>query len=353
VRKLDGYVGRTVLAAICLVLAIIVGLDAIGEFIDEIGDVSETYTFGKVLLYVALRLPGRLYEFIPYAALIGCLTGLGQLAASSELVVMRAAGTSVGRLVWMAMKPALVLAVLGFFMGEYLAPITDQVAQSQRAIAQNPEQALSGKHGLWRREGNTFMHFNAVDGDGVAYGITLLQFDQRQRLQSALRAAQASYRGDHWILEEVHRTEFVSWATRRSDFETLRWDTGITPELLTLEIVAPSQLALADLYRYSRYLSQQGLDSGDYQLALWNKLLQPLAVGALVLVGISFVFGPLRDGTVGFRIFAGVIIGIIFRTTQDLMGPASLVFGFQPLYAALAPILLCAVVGLLLLRRAR
>ncbi len=55
----------------------------------------------------------------------------------------------------------------------------------------------------------------------------------------------------------------------------------------------------------------------------------------------------------GFRIFAGVIVGIVFRTSQDLMGPASLVFGFSPLYAALLPISICMLVGLLLLRRTR
>ena len=73
----------------------------------------------------------------------------------------------------------------------------------------------------------------------------------------------------------------------------------------------------------------------------------------LVLVAISFIFGPLRDGTMGFRIFAGVIVGIVFRTSQDLLGPASLVFGFSPLYAALIPIAVCLLFGMALLQRAR
>ena len=81
----------------------------------------------------------------------------------------------------------------------------------------------------------------------------------------------------------------------------------------------------------------------------------PLALGvaSLVLVAISFIFGPLRDGTMGFRIFAGVVVGIAFRTSQDLLGPASLVFGFSPVYAVMAPILVCAFAGTQLLRRAR
>lgn len=352
-RKLDRYVGWTVFAAIMLVLVIIVGLDAIAAFIDESDNISETYTFAQVAFYVLLTLPGRFYEFIPFAALIGCLLGLGQLATSSELAVMRAAGVSIGRLTWIALKPALLVAVFGFVLGEYLAPRADQLAETRRALAQNPGESFSGRHGVWNREGNTFVHFNAVEANGVVHGITLLQMDGNQRLQSSLRARRGVYHGDFWTMEDVVRTNFSSWETTRDTLDSLRWDTGITPELLSLEVVEPDQLRLADLYRYSRYLQQQGLDADDYQLALWRKLLQPVAIGGLVLVAISFIFGPLREGTMGFRIFAGVIVGIVFRTSQDLLGPASMVFGFPPIYAALVPIIICLAAGLLLLSRAK
>ena len=123
--------------------------------------------------------------------------------------------------------------------------------------------------------------------------------------------------------------------------------------MLTILAVEPGQLRVEDLYRFSRYLQQQGLDSDDYELALWRKVLQPFAIGGLVLVAISVIFGPLREGTMGFRMFAGVLGGIVFSTSQDLMGPASLVFGFPPVYAALVPILICVLAGILLLSRAR
>lgn len=352
-RGLDRYLGRTVVASTALVLAVIVGLDAMASFIDESGDISDSYTMVEVLLYVALTIPGRLYEFTPFAAMIGCLVGLGQLASSSELVVMRGAGVSIARLVWIVMKPTLAIALVAFLLGEYVAPRSEQLAQSRRAIAQNPGEGVAGRHGLWNREADTYLHFNALDPDGEVLGVVMLQFDQRLQLTSALRARRANFAGDHWVMHEVVRTDFTSWQTTHNTYETLRWDTAITPELLTMEVVAPDQLPLVDLYRYSRYLAQQGLDAEDFELAMWRKLLQPLAVAGLVLVAISFIFGPLRDGTLGFRIFAGVLVGIVFQTSQDLLGPASLVFGFSPLYAALLPVLVCFGAGLLLLRRAQ
>ncbi|MEP4484438.1 MAG: LPS export ABC transporter permease LptG [Halioglobus sp.] len=351
--RLDRYVGSTILNAVLLVLLILVGLDAVAAFIDESDNISESYRFLDVCWYVLRTLPGRVYEFIPFAALIGSLIGLGQLASTSELVVMRGAGVSTGRLVWVVMKPALMVALAGFLIGELLAPRFEQLAQSGRAIAQNPGQGVAGRYGIWHREADTFLHFNALEADGAVYGVTLLQFDNAQRLVSALGARRAVYQGDHWRLEQVNKTDFNSWETRRSSLESLRWDTNVTPELLRMEVVSPDKLPLVDLYRYSRYLMQQGLNADDFELAMWRKLLQPLAVSGLVLVAISFIFGPLRDGTMGLRIFAGVIVGIAFRTSQDLLGPASLVFGFSPLYAALVPIILCVLVGIALLSRAR
>jgi len=353
VRRLDRYVGRTVSATIGLALVVIVGLDAVAAFIDQAGDVAGAYTLGQAALYVLLTLPGRCYDYIPYAALIGCLLGLGQLASSSELVVMRAAGVSVGRLVWMSLKPALALACLGLLLGDLVAPQTDQMAETRRALAQDPGESLAGYHGIWNREGDTYLHFNALEPEGVVHGITLLQFDDRRRLRSALRSPRATFHSDHWQLEDVVQTRFSSWQTTVENHVRLRWETGITPQLLSVVLVEPGQLSLGDLYRHSRYLQQQGLESEDYQLALWRKLLQPAAIGGLVLVAISFIFGPLREGNMGLRIFAGVVTGIAFRTAQDLLGPASLVFGFHPLYAALAPILVCLGAGAFTLARVR
>ena len=63
VRKLDRLCrAGPCLAAITLVLIIIVGLDAIAAFIDEVADnISATYTFGEVsaLHTVGLTLPGQ------------------------------------------------------------------------------------------------------------------------------------------------------------------------------------------------------------------------------------------------------------------------------------------------------
>jgi lipopolysaccharide export system permease protein len=351
-RKLNRYVSRSVAMAIGMVLLVLMSLDLIVSFIDQLASVRDNYTMAEALIYIGFTLPRRIYEYLPFATLIGCLVGLGILASSSELVIMRAAGVSVARICWMVLKPVLWFIALGILLAEYVTPYTDQMAESRRALALD-RRAPQHEQGLWNREGDEFMHFNAVLPTGILYGITRYRFDDEQQLREASFSRQAIYQNGYWQEEDVATTYFEAQGLR-SDYQLIsRWDTHLTPALLNIVALPPDSLSIRSLFYYVNYLDTQNLDAGDYSLALWQKVLQPLATASLVLIAISFIFGPLRSVTMGQRIFTGVVFGIVFRLTQELLGPSSLVFGFPPLIAVIIPIALCFALGGYLLSRAR
>ncbi|MDH4869548.1 LPS export ABC transporter permease LptG [Pseudomonas sp. BN515] len=350
--RLDRYIGTSVFFGILAVLGIIVSLAALFAFIDELGDVGGDYDVLAAAWYVFLTLPRRVYDMLPMAALIGSLIGLGTLASSSELTVMRAAGVSIGRIVWAVMKPMLVLMVVGVLIGEYAAPWSENLAQANRSLAQGSGDAQSSKRGLWHRQGEEFVHINAVQPNGVLYGVTRYHFDGERHMQSASFAKRALYQGDYWQLEDVTTTHFRGDHTEVVNSVTERWDVELKPELLGTVVMEPEALSISGLWRYTHYLAEQGLNNGRYWLAFWTKVLQPLVTAALVLMAISFIFGPLRSVTLGQRVFTGVVIGFVVRISQDLLGPSSLVFGFSPLFAVLVPAGVCALAGVWLLRRA-
>ena len=350
--KLDRYIGSSVFMAILAVLGIILGLATLFAFIDEMGEASDTYTLVDVLSYVLLTAPRRLYDMLPMAALIGCLIGLGSLASNSELTIMRAAGVSVGRIVWAVMKPMLVLMVVGVLIGEYVAPATESTAQANRSLAQGSGDAQSAKHGMWHRQGDEFIHVNSVQPNGILYGVTRYHFDKERHMLSSSFSKRAEFQTDHWQLSDVTTTVFHERSTEVVNTPVERWDVALSPQLLSTVVMAPEALSISGLWGYIHYLAEQGLNNGRYWLAFWVKVLQPLVTAALVLMAISFIFGPLRSVTLGQRVFTGVLVGFTFRIAQDLLGPSSLVFGFSPLFAVLVPAGICAVAGLWLLRRA-
>ena len=202
-KRLDRYLLHSLLWAILGVLVILVGLDALSDLIDGLGDLSETYGFPDLLIYIALTLPRRVEEFVPYATLIGALFGLGKLASSSELTIVRTAGVSMPRLALMAIKPALIVALLGFCVGEYVAPVSEQVAVSQRALAYRNDPNLAGRYGAWNRDGGTFIHVDAVQRGGLIFGVTLISFDENGFLVRTVAANRGTYQGGGWLLENV------------------------------------------------------------------------------------------------------------------------------------------------------
>lgn len=351
-RKIDRYVMQTVGGAIFLVMVVVLSLDLIFAFIAELDDARNDYQTPQALWYVLMTVPRRIYDYLPLGAFMGCLVGLGAMASSSELTVIRAAGVSIKRIVWSAMKPALVVVVIGLFIGEYVAPPTERMAQSQKAIAQGAGQNIASATGVWHREGEVFMHINAVQPGGAMHGVSLFRFTDERWMVSASFAERAVYEGDHWLLQNVSTTLLGSERTTREQHEVLRWETGLSPEVLSVLIVKPENLSMSGLYTYASYLDQQGLNSANYWLAFWKKALMPLGTAVMVLVAISFIFGPLRSVTMGFRVFTGLIVGLLFKYMQDLLGPMSLVFGFNPILAILVPIAISAVAGAILMRRA-
>lgn len=390
-RKINRYISNTVASAIGMVLLVIMALFFIAALIDEMDGLRANYTAVEMLIYISFTMPRRLYEIIPYACLIGCLVGLGMLASSSELVIMRAAGVSTRRITWMVLKPVLWFIMLAIALGELVIPYTDQVGESRKAIKLNKPQAKAAQGSMWNREGDEFMHFNAVLPNGVLYGVTRYQFDDERHLLSASFSEQAIYQGGYWQEENIAVTYFETvealqlpdvgekleessadpalvqaaeevavkpaqprdLVTRSETLPSRRWETPLTPALLNIVVAEPETLSIRSLYYYINYLKGQELGSSDYSLAYWEKLLQPLATVSLVLIAISFIFGPLREVTMGQRIFTGVVFGVVFRLVQSLLGPSSVVFGFAPIIAVAIPILLCGLLGLYLLNRAR
>lgn len=352
-RHLDSYIARNVFMATVMVVVVIVGLDAIFTLVDELDQLKGGYQFLQALEFMGLRLPRRAYEYMPMACLIGCLAGLGSMAANSELTVMRAAGISVGRISLSVLKPMVLLMIISMLLAEFAIPTLERIAQSQKAVAQGKDDILSNKgKGYWHREGDDFMRFTAVETNGVLHGVTLYEFDVDHELQRVRTAARALYQRSHWQMENVQDLLLFSDRTEVRHMATADWDTELTPQSLSVVMVQPRDMSISGLYTYTQYLQKQGLNADNYLLSFWRKVTQPLGTFALVILGISFIFGPLRAVTPGYRIFSGILVGLVYKYAEELLAPASIVFGFAPVWASIIPIGGCALAGFLLMRKA-
>jgi lipopolysaccharide export system permease protein len=101
--------------------------------------------------------------------------------------------------------------------------------------------------------------------------------------------------------------------------------------------VKPESLSLRGLIDYLDYLKANQQNPSRYQLAFWRKIMQPLTVAVMLLVALSFIFGPLRSVSMGARIMMGVFTGILFFISNEVLGSLSLVYQLPPMLGAMMP----------------
>lgn len=351
---LDRYLARAMLGGVLSVLAILVTLDAIISFAGESNNIGKSgYTLWSAVEYTLFRMPRQFYELFPLAVLLGTVMGLGGLASSGELVVVRAAGVSLLRIIFSVMKAALVLIVLAMVIGEAVAPPMTQYAQLKKARMLSQQISLNTDYGLWARDGQIYIHVRRVESDGRLVGVKLYTFDEKKKLQSIIHAASALHSGDEWKMHQVIRTEFNASGIREEKFKNMTWKSLLKPELVDVVSISPERLSIWKLRDYIGYLEENNLDSSIYELSFWNKVMMPLTITAMVLLAVPFVFGSLRQGGVGQRIFVGFLVGLTFYIVDRLIGQVSIVYAMPAWLGASMPTLLVIALGVYSVRRIR
>lgn len=340
---LDRYIARSVLVTSLLSLAVLSGLSSLIRFVEQLKSVGRgSYTVAEAGLFVLYSLPRDIEVFFPMAALLGGLIGMGMLASNSELVVMLAAGRSRLNIVGSVMKAAVIMMLAVMAMGEWVAPELESHGRELRARAISGGSLISAQQGIWARDGMNFVNIGEVEDTGRLRDLTVYQFDQSNELNSILHAQSAVYSAERWRLSAVTRTDYGFDRIIQDQQDTYLWQSSLTPDKLGVVTVKPESLSIRGLLDYLDYLEINRQAAERYELALWRKLLAPVTVAVMLLVALSFIFGPLRSTTMGARILLGVITGFGFHVSNEIFGPMAQVYQLPPVLGALLPSLLFA-----------
>ena len=355
-NTLDRYIGKSILGSIFATLLTLVGLSAIIKFVEQFRSVGKgTYDIWQAVAFTGLTIPKDIETFFPMAALLGALMALGNLASRSELVVMQAAGFSRFKIGMAVMKTALPLVLLTMVIGEWGIPQTEQFARDMRARALSGGSMLSMKNGVWAKDGNNFVFVRRVTDDAKLNDIYIYTFDQQRNLMELKHANQASYSEDEskWTLRQVNHSMISKDEIKTSNRLSEKWETNLTPDKLGAVSLRPTSLSISGLYNYISFLRETGQDVSRFELTFWRKIFQPVSVGVMMLLALSFIFGSLRSVTAGARIVTGICFGFLFYVVNEIFGQMSVVYNMPAVFGALMPSLLFIVMIWWLLSRKR
>lgn len=351
-RLLDRYIGITVASSIGLVLFVLLSLDSFFRLVRELGQVGDgNYTYLEMLLYLASTTPYRIIEFFPIAALLGAIIGLGMLANNSELVVMRAAGVSILRIIGSVMKTGILFIIAIMLLSEYVAPGTEQFAESRRTQMLEEQTALKTDNGFWSRDRRSFLNIRDISPVGDVGDITIYEFDEQHRMRTSTHADKAVYENGQWVLRGITQNDISVDGIKSRSFDRAQWDSVLSPALLNIVLIDPLRISMRDLYSYSTYLKDNGQDSARYELALWARMFMPVSIAVMLLLAVPFVFGPLRSVGIGQRIMVGFLVGLAFFLVNQSFNHLGVVYNIPPMLSAALPAGVFFVLALVMLRR--
>jgi lipopolysaccharide export system permease protein len=338
-RTLERYLARQIYGSVLFVLAAFIALFAFFDLIHELGDLGKgDYGLRQVFTFVVLSIPTHAYELFPIVVLIGTLYSLAHLASNSEYTVMRASGLSPARAGMILGKIALAFIVGTFVVGEWVSPLAEEAAQKIRLRAMSSLIGDDLSSGLWFKDEGSFINVREARRADLLNGVRIYEFEPGAKLRTITVAERAEHRGGgHWTLVNVGRTDFTSAGPRTSQQAEAEWRSAVSPDMLDALIVKPEHMSAWALHKYTQHLAGNRQKTERYEIALWKKLLYPLATLVMMAFALPFAYMHARAGAVGVKVFLGIMLGIFFHMLNSLFSHIGLLQNWPPFAAAVVP----------------
>ena len=375
----ERYLAKQIYAAFGFILFALVALFLFFDILSELGSVKGQYTLPLALLHVLLKAPSRISEIIPIAGLIGSIYVFAMLASQSEFTILRIAGLDMRRGLTTLAKISLPLVVLTLVMSEWLGPYTENLSEQIRMKALGSSYSSQFKTGVWVKDrlrdedgsgpirpGVRYVNVGKIEQDNEIKNIRMYEFDDAYRLLSIRSAVSGRFdQTGTWILDDVTETRFKEakqadplnpvYSAQTFSHPIVSLDSEVTPQILSVLLVSPEKMSIFSLGRFISHLRDNKQDAQRHSIAFWKKVIYPFTIFVMLALALPFAYLKVRAGSVGIKVFGGIMLGMSFQLFNSLFSNVGLLGSWPALLTALTPPLLyfiLAIVGLRWVSRA-
>ena len=354
-KILNKYIIKHVITATVIVALIFVGINFFIAFSAELSNIGQgNYNLWRAFYFSIMQVPFSFYQLFPMAGLLGTLIGLGQLASSNQLAVMRAAGYSVLQVAGSVIQAALIMFVFAAAIGEGAAPYLMQYSNAYRnqamGVANANTQVLNN---VWLKHNRDFVYIKKIPTPNQLQSVVEYQFAPDLSLKQVISAPKAHQVMGNWWMQGVNTLAFSPKKITQKTEANQQLQANIKPKLLNQQTINPELLSLPALEQLITYRQSIGLTYNHLFYAFWQRMLAPLTLIVMVLLGVPFIFGSQRSQSMGKKIVIGVVLGFGFYMLNQFLGLFSMVFSLPPLLSAAFPTVLVGVLALVFLSRIR
>jgi len=349
-KILNKYLIKEIVSNVLMVMLALIAMFSFFDLIQELDALGKgSYGLSKILLFVLLSAPGHVYDVMPVAVLVGCMYSLGQLARYSELVVLRVSGLSIFDIAFLLLKIGAIFTITTFLIGELVTPFSEKTAQRMRIKATDSVVAQEFRSGLWVKDGNSFINVEEVLPDATLLNVHIFEFDKNAKLIITRNAKAGEFKHESWKLKDVSDTTFSKDTVKVNLSAEATWHSLIRPELLNVLLIMPEKMSAWNLYTYINHLSINKQKTTRYEVALWAKVIYPLACMVMVVLALPFGFIQQRAAGANTKVFVGVMLGVVYQILNRVFAHLGLLNDWSPLFSAIMPTVTFLMAGVAML----
>jgi lipopolysaccharide export system permease protein len=313
-QTLNRYVAGLFARNLAIILAVLVSLYGLIDFVEKIDDFIENRAaLLHYFHYPLYKLPTMLDQSLPMGVLLAAFITVGQLSGTSQITALRSCGIGL----WQATRPLFVCAALLCLVtlagSAWLAPWS---ARESRYILVTE---IKGNTPTTRLAGNLYFRDNqriigaaqSFPERGELRGLNLLELNENFHMTRRVEAATARYQdGTRWLLTDVVEHTFKPDTQTISGFTKQReivMDLGRRPDEMVDIWYKPEEMTLIELRQLADRLEAQGGDYLRYRAEWQQRLARAITPLLMVLIGVPFALHRGRKASVGLGIGVSLV----------------------------------------------
>ena len=370
----ERYFAKQIYVSFGFILFALVALFLFFDVLSELGSVNAKYTLPLALLHVLLKAPSRMVEIIPIAGLIGSIYVFAMMASQSEFTIFRVAGLDIKRSLLTLGKVSLPIVVFTLLISEVMGPYAESLSERIRMQALGSTFSSQFRSGVWVKDqlrdsdgsgpirpGVRYVNVGAIDQNDQIRQIRMYEFDPNYRLLSIRSAASGRFdnRGI-WELNDVSETRFTEkrsndpldavYSAQTKVIPKLSLESQVTPQILNVLLISPEKMSIVSLGRFILHLQDNKQDMQRHAIAFWKKVIYPFIIFVMLALALPFAFMKVRAGSVGIKVFGGIMLGMSFQLFNTLFSSIGLLGALPAFFTAIFPPLVYLVLAFLALK---
>ena len=317
------YLGRLFLVRFLAFLAFFVIILQMLDLLNKSSDImaADGADISSIWRYISLRAPQIASQFTPFAALLGIVVTLAGLSFTSEIIIMRAAGMSVHRILFPLGAMCAVIALAHFTFHELVTVRSSEALaywESNEYAVDLPAKADTRTNLRMNYEGQFIRAENALRNDGVTTlrNLSIYQLDELGLTIGGFEAVRARFSNGEWELFSVDQYNALTLNHKR--YDTLVWSNAPSPDLLFSLTLEPEQTSLGELAQKIEQLRAEGGEAYSAMTSLLARVAQPMATLVMPLLGALAGFGIHRQGVLLARAVLGSALGFTYFVAENL-----------------------------------